>query len=490
MMTLADIVQGIMGARPAWPIFAQTEVHAVVVDSRKVTPGVVFVAEATGSRDGHEFIPDALGKGAVAVIMEARGLAHATSLTKLQMVDAAGQPTGAPVLTASLQAAPTPLAIVVDDSLKALQRLARFWREQMPARIIGITGSVGKTTTKELVATVLSTRYATIKSEASYNNEIGLPLTLLRLRPHHQRAVLEMGCYVPGDIRFLSDIALPHIGVITNVGPSHLERMGSMEAIANTKAELIEALPPDGVAILNGDDARVRGLRDRTRARTVMYGLTPDCDVWADDLDSRGLEGIAFRVHAQGESLRVRVPLLGLHSVHTALRAIAVGLSDGMTWEEIIAGLNAEPDQIRLVVVPGVHGSTILDDTYNASPDSGLAALNLLKEMPGRRIAVLGDMLELGAYEAEGHELVGCRAAEVAQRLIAVGERSRHIAEAARSCGMRADAVEWFATNDEALAALRDELQAGDFVLVKGSRGVQMETIVAGLAADTAKGEA
>ena len=481
-MNVADIVQLTTGLRPAWPAFEQQPVLQVVVDLGQVKPGSVFVAEHTGQRDRLASIPEALEHGAVVVVMDADGLPLVEGLVKIQV----GEPgEGAPQLTAPLSALPTPLAIVVPNTLKTLQDMGRAWRAQMPVQAIGITGSVGKTTTKELVAAVLARRFDTVKSDANVNNETGLPLTLLRLRPHHQRAVLEMATYGPGEMTALCEMARPHIGIVTNVGPSHLARMGSLDVIQQAMAELPASLPADGVAILNGDDPRVRAMRDATPARIFLYGLTSDCDLWASDLDSHGLEGIGFRVHYGRESLYVRVPLLGRHSVHTTLRAIAVGLVEGMTWEEIIAGLQSIPGQVRLVVVPGVNGATILDDTYNASPDSSLAALNLLREMPGRRIAVLGDMLELGSMEAEGHEMVGCRAAEIANRLVAVGERARLIANGAQGCGMPADHIEWYPDNASALAALQTELQPGDFVLIKGSRGMHMETIVTGLAADT-----
>ncbi|MFN8472032.1 MAG: UDP-N-acetylmuramoyl-tripeptide--D-alanyl-D-alanine ligase [Anaerolineae bacterium] len=472
-MNLADIIEGIFGTRPALPALTSQEVSNVVVDSRTITPGSVFFAEYSGSRDGHQFVPDALQRGAVAVVVEARAASAIENITRVE---------GGAIVT-PLNAGLTPLAIVVDDTLLSLQQLAAWWRSKMPVKAMGITGSVGKTTSKEIIAAVLSQRYVTLKSEASLNNEIGLPLTLLRLRPYHQRAVLEMGTYGLGEIRQLCEWAKPQVGILTIVGTSHLERMGSQEVIAEAKGELVEALPPDGVAILNGDDFRVRAMASRTKARVFLYGLTPDCDLWADQLDSHGLEGISFHVHYGRESLAIRVPLLGIHSVHTALRAIAVGLTDNLTWEEIIAGLHGLPGQVRLVVTPGVHRATILDDTYNASPESGLAALNLLREMPGRRIAVLGDMLELGDIEEEGHLKVGCRAAEVVDLLIAVGERSKATAEGARECGMVESAIRWYPDNATALAALRDILSEGDFVLIKGSRGVQMETIVAGLAA-------
>ncbi len=472
-MNLADLIEGIAGTRPALPYLTAQEVSSVVVDSRAVAPGGVFFAEYSGTRDGHQFVPDALQRGAAAVVVEGRAGSAIENMTRVE--------NGA-ILT-PLNAGMTPVAIVVDNTLEALQRVAAWWRTKMPVKAIGITGSVGKTTSKEIMAAVLSQRYVTLKSEASLNNEIGLPLTLLRLRPFHQRAVLEMGTYGPGEIRQLCEWARPQVGVLTIVGTAHLERMGSQEVIAQAKGELVEALPPDGVAILNGDDFRVRAMASRTQARVFLYGLTPDCDLWADQLDSHGLEGISFHVHYGRESLAIRVPLLGLHSVHTALRAIAVGLTDSLTWEEIIDGLRGLPGQVRLVVTPGIHGATILDDTYNASPESSLAALNLLREMAGRRIAVLGDMLELGDLEEEGHLKVGCRTAEVVDLLITVGERSKAIAEGARECGMAEEALRWYPDNDAALAALREILSPGDFVLVKGSRGVRMESIVAGLAA-------
>ncbi len=475
-MNLADLIEGITGTRPSLPSLAAQEVSSVVVDSRAITRGGVFFAEYSGTRDGHQFVPDALQRGAAAVVVEARAGSAIENITRVE--------SGA--IITPLNAGMTPLAVIVDNTLEALQRVAAWWRSKMPVKAIGITGSVGKTTSKEIIAAVLSQRYVTLKSEASLNNEIGLPLTLLRLRPFHQRAVLEMGTYGLGEIRQLCEWAKPQVGILTIVGTSHLERMGSQEVIAQAKGELVEALPPDGVAILNGDDFRVRAMASRTQARVFLYGLTPDCDLWADGLDSHGLEGISFHVHYGGESLAIRVPLLGLHSVHTALRAIAVGLTDNLTWEEIIDGLRGLPGQVRLVATPGIHGATILDDTYNASPESSLAALNLLREMVGRRIAVLGDMLELGDMEEEGHLKVGCRAAEVVDLLIAVGERSKDIAAGARSCGMVESAIRWYPDNETALVALREILSAGDFVLIKGSRGVQMETIVAGLAASPA----
>jgi UDP-N-acetylmuramoyl-tripeptide--D-alanyl-D-alanine ligase len=269
--------------------------------------------------------------------------------------------------------------------------------------------------------------------------------------------------------------------VVTNIGPTHLERMGTIERIAQAKAELVEALPADGVAILNQDDPYVRPMAQKTGARIFTYGLTAEADLWASDIESEGLEGIRFVLHYLDEAIHAKVPLLGRHSVHTALRATAVGLVEEMTWQEIMMGLQDSSVQLRLVSAPGINGSTLLDDTYNASPASSIAALNLLDDLTGRRIAVLGDMAELGDQEDEGHRRVGCRAADTVDKLITVGPRSHLIAEEARACGLSPEAITQVETNDQAIAHLRKIIQHGDIVLVKGSRSMAMEEIVAAL---------
>ena len=222
-------------------------------------------------------------------------------------------------------------------------------------------------------------------------------------------------------------------------------------------------------------------MAELTRARPFFYGLAPDCDLWASDIASMGLEGIRFQFHHGHETVHVKVPLLGRHSVHTALRAAAVGLIEGLSWEEIVAGLQDVSEQLRLIVVPGIRGSTLLDDSYNASPASNQAALNLLEDLDGRRVAVLGDMLELGSDEETGHRMVGCRAADVVQMLITVGDRARWIGEEALDCGMANDAVHMLSDRESAVSLLQDLVQSGDTVLVKGSRSMGMEQIVASL---------
>jgi UDP-N-acetylmuramoyl-tripeptide--D-alanyl-D-alanine ligase len=467
MLTLADVFDALVQRRPAWATQVITD---AVIDSRQSIAGALFVALPGENVDGHDFVADAFSRGASFALVQ-RDLAEGIAVLDLREGTVVDLETPQPV----------PCALRVDDSLLALQQLARFWRRQRDVRVIGITGSVGKSTTKELAASVLSQRYSTLKNPGNLNNEIGLPLTLLRLSAGHQRAVLEMGFYVPGEIAFLCELAQPEIGVITNIGTVHAERAGSQEAIARGKAELIQSLPPEGVAILNYDDSWVRTMAEQTDAQIFFYGLSPEADLWADQIEGLGLEGIRFRLHYRNERLHLRVPLIGRHSVHTVLRAASIGLVDGLTWQEIISGLREGHTQLRLVAVRTESGALLLDDTYNASPQSTMAALNLLDEMEGRKIAVLGDMLELGPYERQGHRMVGVRAAQVADYLITVGKRARIIAESARQAGFRQDRITEFESSDEVIDHLRDRLRVDDVVLVKGSRGMEMDSIVSTL---------
>ncbi|RPJ40160.1 MAG: UDP-N-acetylmuramoyl-tripeptide--D-alanyl-D-alanine ligase, partial [Chloroflexi bacterium] len=464
----------VFGASVYGPTGPQVPVHARVineaaVDSRQVIPGALFVALPGERTDGHNFIGDAFKNGANLALVQKDTSAQFPTIDLREKPDLAQMtlPTGL--------LAGAPFCLRVENTLEALQQIARFYRRKLDVRVIGVTGSVGKSTTKELIAEVLSQRFRTMKNTGNLNNEIGLPLTLLRLGAGHQRAVLEMGFYVPGEIALLSDLALPEVGVVTNIGTVHAERAGSQEEIARGKAELVESLPPAprGVAILNYDDPWVRGMAGNTRARVFYYGLDPQAELWADDIESMGLDGIRFRLHYHNEILYMRVPLIGAHSVHTALRAAAAGIVEGLTWGEIIDGLRLSTTQLRLVAVRTENGALILDDSYNASPESTLAALNLLNDLEGRRVAVLGEMLELGRYERQGHELVGLRAAEVAQRLIAVGERAKIIVDAARKAGMSKARITWVAGVPQAIEVLNAELKEGDIVLIKGSHGLR-----------------
>jgi UDP-N-acetylmuramoyl-tripeptide--D-alanyl-D-alanine ligase len=472
-MRLADVFEGLCGVRPDWA--NQVVIPEATIDSRQVIPGCIFIALIGERVDGHEFVGQAFERGANLALVQ-RDLSDQYNLVDLRQI-------GENDLH---EARSLPLCILVEDSLSAMQKVAGFWRRKLNLRVIGITGSVGKSTTKELTAEVLNQRFRTLKNPGNLNNEIGLPLTLLRLGESHERAVLEMGFYVPGEIAFLCELALPHVGVITNVGTVHAERAGSKEAIARGKAELVQALPPapEGVAVLNYDDPLVRAMADSTQAQIFTYGLDPQADLWADHVEGLGLEGIRFRLHYKGETLYLHAPLIGRHSVHTVLRAAAVGLVEGLTWQEIVNGLHSEQTQLRLVAVRSEKGALILDDTYNATPESTLAALNLLDELEGRKIAVLGDMLELGPYEREGHEMVGLRAARVVHQLITIGERGKMIASAARDAGLADEAIVELLDSQEAIRYLKEKLDEEDVVLVKGSHGMHMESIVSALEVD------
>lgn len=469
-MLLTDVIEGLTG----YKIDGPEPISGVVIDSREAGPGSLFVALPGEQSDGHDYVAHAFQNGAMAAITDRPVPPFFPSQT-LQ----------AGTLDPNQSLPGLPVCIQVDNSLAGLQQLARFWRQKFKPRVIGVTGSVGKSTTKELIWNVLVTRFNTLKSEGNYNNEIGLPLTLLKLNDMHERVVLEMGMYDVGEITLLCQLAQPQIGVVTIVGPVHLERLGTIERIAQAKAELVQALPGDGVAILNYDDERVRQMAALTQARVLTYGLSPNADLWADQVVSAGLEGVRFVFHYAGEEIHAKIPVLGRHSVHTALRAALVGLVEGLAWEDIINGLQSLPRsaQLRLVAVKGPNQSIILDDTYNASPPSTLAALNLLDDLSAtKKIAVLGEMMELGSYEEEGHRKVGCRAADVVDLLLVIGPLTRYIVAEAKACGLAEERILEMESNQAAIDYLRQTLEPGNLVLIKASLSRRMGEIVAALA--------
>jgi UDP-N-acetylmuramoyl-tripeptide--D-alanyl-D-alanine ligase len=448
-----------------------------VIDSRQAGPGDLFVALPGERHDGHAFAAEAVRAGAAGALLA-------------RPVD-------------GTEAAE---CFYVDDPLAALQRLAAAWRRALPqTTVVGVTGNVGKTTTKLMAASVLRARYRVHASESNYNNEIGVPLCLLELGPDTERAVIEMGMYTTGEIAELARWAQPRTGVVLNVGPVHLERAGSLETIARAKRELVEALPADGHAILNVDDERVRAMEGHTGARVWRVGLADDAHVRATDLESHGARGFAFTLRvsgtprvsgapgvdgdAEGER-RVHVPAPGSHLVTNVLAAAAVGLAEGLTLDEVACALGRLAPGLRLRVRELAGGVTLVDDSYNASPASTLAALELLAELPGRRLALLGDMRELGELSAESHRQVGRRAAELADVLYTMGELGQAIGEAARAAGAAPSTVRHLGSVEEATTALRAELRPGDALLVKGSRAMALERVVAALegAATTPEG--
>ena len=455
-LTAGDLVEatgGVLLATSSRPILGGA------VDSREVAPGNLFVALPGEHVDGHGYVGAAIAAGAAAAIV-----GRPPDGVALDDVDAT--------------------VIQVADPLRALHAVAARWRRRFDPLVVGVTGSIAKTSTKEAIATVLASELVTLKNEGNQNNEIGLPLTVLRMRPDHQAAVLEMGMYVGGEIAELAAIGRPEIGVVTAVQAVHLSRIGTLDAVEQAKGELVEALPPDGVAILNADDERVRRMSSRTAARVMTYGFAPDAMVRADEVESAGADGMRFDLVADGARRPVSIPTLGRLAVHNALAAAAVGLASGFPADRVAAALAFGWSAPHRGVLIRRGGVTIVDDSYNASPGSVLAALELLAGMPGRRIAVLGEMLELGDDHEAGHERVGTAAAAIADRLIVVGgDGVAGIARGARDAGLGAVALVEAPDRASALAELERTVADGDVILVKASRGVALDVLVDDLVA-------
>ena len=466
MLTLDEVLEATRGEVRGGHATGALRFSRVVIDSRAVVPGALFVALTGQKHDAHTFVAQTLANGAAGALVER---------IPMDCVAADAPNAGGPPL------------ILVPSTVKALADMARYTLARHPRlEVVGITGSLGKTTTKEVTASVLGSKRRVLKSEGNLNSEIGLPVTVLNnLDEHHELAVLEMAMYEPGDIRFLARLARPRVGVVTAVLPVHLERVGTIERIQQAKQELVEELPSSGVAVLNADDPRVASMATATPARVVRYGVTAAADVRAEEIQSHGLHGVEFDLLHAGERRHVHLPLLGAQSVHAALAAAAVASEEGMTLSETAEALQNLSPALRLLVIEGINGARIIDDSYNASPESVLAALNLLGELPGKRkIAVLGDMAELGSETEPGHRRVGNRAAAVVDVLVVYGPASRTTAEEARRAGLPAGSVHDAATHEEIVDLLRRELRPGDDVLVKGSLVMGMANVVRGIRAD------
>ena len=432
----------------------RAQASAVCTDSRSMKPGDLFVALRGDKFDGHTFVAEAARLGAVGAIVDevAPGL-------------------------------PEEFAVIeVPDTLRALQELAMNYRRSLPMQVVGLTGSSGKTTTKDMTASVLSRRFQVARTEGNLNNHIGLPLTILRARGSDQAGVFEMGMNHPGEIAPLAAIAGPDVAIITNIGMAHIEHMGSRDAIAQEKGMLAEALHPGGYLILNADDDYSESIAARTNADVVMAGLMKG-EVRAHSLHPH-FHGIRFTMEADGRSVEAEVPVPGVHMVRNALLATAAGRVFGLTLEECAEGLrelHLTKGRLEQKIVRGIH---VLDDSYNANPESMIAALSTLASLPaaGRRIAVLGRMGELGQEAEAGHRRAGEAAAKLAiDCVIGVGDEAHWISEAAYQHGV--ERVQQFSTTDEAVDALHEYARAGDLVLVKGSRSSKMERIVEGLQA-------
>lgn len=436
----------------------QRDFPAFCHDTRLLKPGELFVAVTTPWGDGHDYIDAAVAGEAGGILCQDGSRARNAGIT----------------------------TILVGDVRQALVDWARYIVRNYGPQVIAVTGSAGKTGTKEAIATVLGSRCPTFRSAGNQNDLFGLPLSLGRLLPEQRYAVLEMACDRFGEIAALANMAPPQVAVITCVRAGQLEYLGSLEAIAQEKGDLVAALPADGWAVLNADDSRVLAMAGRTAARVRTFGRSPAADVWAETV-AFDWQGTDLVLHGGGQSVPLRISLLGWPSAYIAAAAAAVGQIAGLDLEEAAAALSQmSPIPGRLRPLAGVQGLCLLDDTYSAIPASAQAALDTLRELPaGRRVAVLGDLPGLGSFGEEALRQIGRHAAQVVDRLITYGDRAVHIAEAARSAGLPDVRVTY--THEDAAQHARQNLAPGDAVLVKGAAEDRLEQVVEHLLADPAE---
>lgn len=433
----------------------ERDVKGLSIDTRTLKEGELFVAVAGSRFDGHDFLAEAVARGAVAAIVHRDVLA------------------------------PPGLELVrVPDTTRALSDLARHFRMTASLPVVAITGSTGKTTTKDMTAALLEARGPVLKTEANLNNRYGVPLTLLRLQPEHTAAVLEMGMSAAGELSLLTRIARPDVAVITNVAAVHLEFFDSVDAIARAKAEILEGLRPFGAAVLNWDDERTRKIGQDHKGDVVWFGRDRVCDVSAENL--RGtLDGMRFDLRLEAKSYDVFLPLPGSHFVQNFLAAAAAAQRLGVSGEQIAASaMRLRAASRRGQVLRLGQGITLVDDSYNSNPVALTAAIFALgMATEGRRVGFLGDMLELGKEAGRLHEETGGKVADVLDVVVGVGPQSAALLKGAGKAGLAKDALLWFADAAAAAAAAPEIVRPGDAVLVKGSRGVRMEQVVDALAA-------
>ena len=421
--------------------------QAYSIDSRTIQPGELFFAVKGERLDGHDFVAQALERGAVAAVVRKDQMARYPAKTRL---------------------------LAVDDTLVALQALGAAVRRLWGKPLIGVTGSTGKTTTKEAIAHVLSSRFRVFKSEGNFNNHFGLPLMLLKLEPEHEAAVIEMGMSHRGEIAALAKVAQPEIGVVTNVAPVHLEFFKSVAEIAQAKYELVESLPPGGTAILNADDEYVSQFGRDFRGKVVLYGIRPTADVRAEKIEHRGSQGSTFDVVAANRQQKTTLPLVGTHNIYNSLAAVAVGLEMGLSLAQATAALATLVPADKRGAVVQLGNITIVNDCYNSNPTALAAMVDTLASMPAkRRIVVAGEMLELGPQGEELHRRSGRLIAEKGiDFLLGVRGLAKPMVEAAAEAGIKAQFV---SSPEEAGEWLARETRDGDVVLLKASRGVKLE---------------
>lgn len=455
----------IKGASP------DTQVTSVVLDSRQVTERGVFVATVGERVDGHSFIGQVYGKGASLVL---------TQKSPKQVEAEHG-------VRADLWGS----YLVVEDPFQALKALAEYYRSKLDIPIVGITGSVGKTSTKEFIAGVLSERFEVLKTEGNYNNEIGVPLTLLRIQPSHTAAVIEMGISDFGEMHRLSKMVRPNVCVITNIGQCHLETLGSRDGILKAKSEIFDYMAEDGIVCLNGEDDKLAAVTEVRGKQTHFFGLggNPAEEVYATDIVGRGLRGsdAVLRLYAgqtEERSCPVRVPLPGTHMVINAAAAACVALHLGLEPKQICEGIGKVVSLSGRANLIWLSHYTLIDDCYNASPAPMRAALDLLAMADTEKVAILGDMFDLGAESDAMHAGIGAYAVQKGtDRIFCVGENARHMYEAARKEASKGQQVRYFASRQELLEALRTDRKSlvpdGCCVLIKASHGMMFPEVVA-----------
>lgn len=454
-MSIKEITAACKGSYRGDKSLENLEAADVVIDSRKAGRGSLFIAIKGARADGHSFIPQVMEKGALCTVSE-------------KELNDAGYP-----------------YILVDSCEQALKDIAEHYRRSLGIRVVGVSGSVGKTSTKEMIASVLSQKYNVLKTQGNFNNEIGLPLTIFNIREEHEIAVLEMGISHFGEMSRLAKVARPDICVITNIGVAHMENLGSRDGILKAKTEMFQYMNPGGTILLNGDDDKLRGYTPENGITPVYFGLDPQCAYRADKIVSRGLKGTDAEFITPDSVFSARIHIPGSHMVHNALAGLAVGRVLGMSDEEIAAGIEANvpiAGRNNLIETPDY---IIIDDCYNANPISTKASLDVLACAEGRTVAILGDMFELGAGEKEMHYEVGKHAAEAGIGvLVCIGALSEETARGAKEnlpdSGPRTE-IYHFPEKNDFYKEMEQILRTGDAILVKASHGMEFPEIVSKL---------
>ena len=428
-----------------------TLIHGITTDSRAVEDGCLFIPIKGAKVDGHDFISQVYIQGAVCVLSEKK-------LSDIKKP-----------------------YILVQSTLQALKDIAEYYRRKSKIPVVGITGSVGKTSTKEMIASVLSQKYNVLKTQGNYNNEIGVPLTIFNLREEHDIAVLEMGINNFGEMHRLSKMARPNVCIMTNIGDCHLENLKSREGVLKAKSEMFDYMQDDAKIFLNGDDVLLNPIKDVKGVKPSFFGLDSNNQFYADGISNLGLKGVSCTIHSGLESFDVMIPIPGKHMVLNALAATAVGLNFGLTTEQIKSGIEKIESLSGRFRIIEKNFLTIIDDCYNASPTSMKASINVLKDAIGRKVCILGDMFELGDNEIPFHKEVGEHAGQSGMDvIICVGPLSIYMAEAANQ--YRKNNMVYYVPNlDELFLLLPEVIQKGDSILVKASHGMEFHKVISHL---------